>query len=280
MTFTSIVIAGGALKAASVIGCIKFLEERNAMKDLRNYVGTSAGALLCFMLVIGYSSKEIREVVLDCLYTQDIMSVNVEDLFNILTTYGMNSGTMLVDMVRRILFKKVKRNDITFIEIAKTYGKNLVVCVTNLTKETCEYMSVDTCPNMSVVDAIRISCSIPFFFTPVVLNDMYYVDGGLYNNFPIDYFNEHSLKDIIGINIINTNYTKTDSFIAYALFMLNSIIQKVNKGTYTNQEKNIITIEIEDTQWFSFSTMQFNFPKEKIDDYIKYGYEKMRQRLQ
>ena len=45
---------------------------------------------------------------------------------------------------------------------------------------------------MSVITAVRISCSIPVFFTPVKYNDCYYVDGGVTNNFPINYCNKNT----------------------------------------------------------------------------------------
>jgi predicted patatin/cPLA2 family phospholipase len=55
---------------------------------------------------------------------------------------------------------------------------------------------------MSVITAVRISCSIPVFFTPVLYNNCYYVDGGIKNNFPINYCNK---KTTLGLYIKNNN---------------------------------------------------------------------------
>jgi predicted acylesterase/phospholipase RssA len=280
MSFTSIVIAGGALKVLSAIGCVKYLQEKQVLGSLRNFVGTSAGAVLCFFLALGYKWDEILQFAVENLYNNDIMSVDVDDMFNVLTTYGLSQGESLKDFFVKALYKKLKRRDITFMEAAKSLGKNIVICVSNLTKEQSEYISVDTHPDMSVIDALRISCSIPFFFTPVTMNECIYVDGALYNNFPMSYFSSNMLKDIIGINIINKNYQKNDNFISFSLFILNSVISKINQTTYNDEKNNIVTIDIEDTPWFSFTTFSFSFPKEKIQEYVQTGYDIAKSRIQ
>jgi hypothetical protein len=63
------------------------------------------------------------------------------ELFN---QYGLNSGTNIELFVKRIIKKKYNDENITFVDLAKKTGKNLVVCVSNLTKEVPEYFNVDT----------------------------------------------------------------------------------------------------------------------------------------
>ena len=36
-----------------------------------------------------------------------------------------------------------------------------------------------------IVEAVTASCSIPVIFSPVVINGIHYVDGGLFRNFPV-----------------------------------------------------------------------------------------------
>ena len=50
---------------------------------------------------------------------------------------------------------------------------------------------------MRVLDALQITMSIPFMFKPVLYNDNYYVDGGLYDPYPIKY--AKNLNKTIGI---------------------------------------------------------------------------------
>jgi predicted acylesterase/phospholipase RssA len=279
MTFTSIVIAGGAFKVLATIGCIKYLEERNMIASIKNYVGTSAGAMMCFFLVLGYKSQDITDFITENIHDDNICTFDIEGIFNFFSTYGVCDGKNLTTFFERILYKKHKLKDITFMEVAKRLGKNLVVAVSNLTKEQTEYFSVDTVPDMSVIFALRISCSIPFVFTPVSYKDQLYVDGGLYQNFPIKYFSGPSLKDIIGINILAKDYQNTSDFMGFSLFILQSILSKLGNDQESCKDRNIINISIEDKSWFSFETMKVSVTNEQIFNYIDYGYKLIKESI-
>lgn len=278
--YTSIVIAGGAMKVLAVIGIIKYLEEKDLLKYVRNYVGTSAGAIMALLLSLGYGSNEIHKLALQTLQDNSVTTFDPTDIFDIFDNYGLSSGDNLEVLFNKLISKKFHKNDMNFIDFVKATGKNLVICVSNLSKETHEYFSVDTTPNLSVAKAIRISCSIPLMYSPVTLNDNMYLDGGLYNNFPIDYFSDHVLKDILGINITTSNYQKSDNFINYVRFILNSLIEKFNNKSINNKDRNVITLEFEDDDtWFSLSEIKISLTKDKMDKYILLGYNKAKDNL-
>lgn len=278
-SFTSIVISGGAMKVISTIGCYRYLEEQNMVTNIRNYVGTSAGSIICFFMILEYRSSEIISFMNENLNDKNINTFDMEKVFNLLSDYGISDGSNIIEFLERIIYKKLKVRDITFLELTKLIGKNFVVCVSNLTKESEEFISVDTHPNMSVIKAIRASCSIPYLFNPVKMNDQVYIDGALYNNFPVNYFKDNRLKDILGINIVQKNYQKTTDIISYSLFLVYSVINKVNRKTYDDNDKNIVTIDIEDTDWFSFQNLQVQVTKEMIDNYVNIGYHLMRDKF-
>lgn len=280
MHFTSIVIAGGALKVISVIGCIKYLEEKNMVTNMKNFAGTSAGSIMCLFLVLGFTYAEMIEFLYVNLSDKAITSFDPEECLSMLESYGLNSGGNLELLIQRMLFKKLKVKDITFIELAKITGKNLVVCVSNLTKERSEFFSVDTMPQLSVVTAIRVSCCIPILFTPISINDDVFMDGGLYDNFPIDYFKHSTLKDILGINVIYKNYQRTDTFFNYMMFILSSLLDKVNTKSMNDTSKNIVTLDFEEDDWFSITELCVKFPKERWSTYVQYGYNRIKQQLE
>ncbi len=281
MQFTSIVIAGGALKVISVIGCIKYLEENNKLSTIKNFVGTSAGSIMCLFMILGYTYSEIIDFFIHNLSDEKISKLDPEECFELLSQYGLNSGTNIELFVKRMIKKKLNcgNENMTFLDLAKKTGKNLVVCVANLTKEKPEYFNVDTMPNLSIATAIRVSCSIPLLFTPISINDNVYIDGGLYNNFPIDYFKNNTLQDILGINIKYNRYQKTDTFLNYLMFMINSLIDKANIVYSFDVEKNIVTIDFEEDEWISFTELGVKFPPEKWVNYINLGYAKIKQSL-
>jgi predicted acylesterase/phospholipase RssA len=280
MHFTSIVIAGGALKVISVIGCIKYLQEKDLIKNIKNLVGTSAGSIMCLFLALDYKFAEIIDFLVHNLNDPEINTFDPTECFDILTNYGMNSGKNIELLLQRIIYKKLKLIDISFIELAKLSGKNLVVCVANLSKEQTEFFNVDTMPNLSIVTAIRISCCIPIIYSPLTINDDIYMDGGMYNNFPIDYFKNNTLKDILGINIVYKNYKSVDNLFSYINFIVNSLVEKVNSKILNDIEKNIIIMDFIEDDWFSLTELKLKFPKEHWVSYINMGYKNIKEKLE
>lgn len=271
--YSSIVIAGGALKLISVIGCIKYLEELNLIKNLKNMVGSSAGSIISLCLALNYSSKEMQELFSNIINELTLTENDLEQTLNMFETYGLNDGNNINKLVEKILYVKTGHNDITFIELAKLMGKNLVVCVSNITKQKEEYLSVDTNPNMSILLAIRMSCSIPILFNPILYNDDLYIDGGIYNNFPLEYF-KNNMEDIIGINIKSKSKLDTTSFINYISYIISIISSRISLKLENNKCKNIFTIEIDDSMNNIINILDIGntYSKEKINEIINQGY--------
>ena len=80
-------------------------------------------------------------------------------------------------------------------------------------------------PDLKLIDAIFITCSIPFLFQPTYLNNTYLVDGGVICNYPLDYCIEDGAKEdeILGIQFhLNKDITRyidpsTNIFILWLL---------------------------------------------------------------
>lgn len=281
--FSSLVIAGGATKVISGIGILKFLEEQGMVNSIKNLVGTSAGAVLCAFITLGYNSDEIKDFFIkNFCKDESITKMNLDEIFSIFTSYGLNNGDNLKMFFERMISTKLgpHRRNITFIDLAKLSGKNLVICVANLTKERQEFWSVDTTPNMQIITALRASCAIPIVFTPVRIDDNIFVDGGLYDNFPMDYFSNKTLRDILGVNIISKGYQKNSNFMEYIKYIISSVMNKLcNKILEDNKDDNMITLEFEDDNWFSLMDMSIRIPEEMITNYIDIGYQKIKERL-
>ena len=113
-----------------------------------------------------------------------------------------DSGNNVFKVIKIMLYNKLKKDDITFKELYDLTGKNLNVAGTCLNTMSVEYFNKDTYPEMSVLTAIKLSCSIPFFFKPVVFNDKYYVDGSLTDNYPVNFYEQKTLGFVLTSNSI------------------------------------------------------------------------------
>lgn len=188
--FSRIVFSGGAVPALCFFGCLQYLEHTGLLLGIDTFVGSSAGAIVGFMTVLGYSPREAC----DFFMTSGVQAhtVNELDVFNamfgpqtFMDTLGFDDGSRWLAFLGDALQSKLGQRDISFGELAKVTGKVFVVCVTNLTKVRREYLSVDTTPDLSVLLAVRMSTSVPILYVPVVHAGSIYVDGSVLDNCPI-----------------------------------------------------------------------------------------------
>lgn len=280
-TYTSLVVSGGHMKSISCIGCLAYLQEVGLLASIRNFIGTSAGSIMCLFAVLGFRPQDMVRFLMQNLTNDEISDFNIDNVFGILDTYGLSDGANIERFVSLMLHEKLKLNDITFIDLAKQTGKNLVVCVSNITKHQAEYWSVDTTPNVSVVTAIRASCSLPLIFTPVKYHDDLYIDGGLFDNFPMNYFQESNLKDVLGINVMSSNLpNKVGNITDYIYLVLQLVLKRITETHENDPKNNVVTLELQDTMWVSLTDMRINISKDVIEEYIMIGYIKMKELLE
>lgn len=283
-TFHNLVISGGASKTISVVGALQYLEECGKLGHINTFVGTSAGAILCFMLALSMNTKEIIIEIREHFLGKNIHVLELEDLLNLnfLESFGIDNGNKLENWLRDLLKRRMKRESITFIQMAKSCGKNLVICVANLTMHTSEHFSVDSQPHMDVIKALRISSSIPLIYTPVKIQDCLYADGGVYESFPITYFDKHrdQLKDTLAINTVTKLQNKTpETFIEYIADLMNSIYERANKIQSVSDKLHLISIEFDNDIPLGIDFEKMTFPIS--DDYIEkvktLGYDTIKQ---
>ena len=277
--FRNLIISGGSTKTIAVIGALMYMEEHHMVDNLVNIVGTSAGSILGFMLVLGFSAAEIAAVVKKEFIGGSYHHLDYDELlaFTVLETFGLDSGARLTEFLTSQVKKKIGNSDVTFMELAKLSGKNLVVCAANLSKQTSEYLCVDTVPDLSVITAIRMSVSIPVIFTPVRYNGDFYVDGALYECLPIGYMAnfKDTLKDTLAINTRGLMHHTMDNIGGYLNCILDSLVAKANHPKEISSKICMFDIDFEGVDMLSIDmeTMSFEIDAERIKDNIKRGYE-------
>ena len=202
-------ITGGGVKDIALIGSLKVIESKGILKNIKKYAGSSAGGIICVLLNLGLSPDEI----LNTIFAQKT-NVICGDIFlmvplNMIFKYGFFSGKKMVDYIENLFNKYNYDKDITFKELYKLTGKVLVLTGTSLNVMDTYYFNYQTTPNMRIIDALRITISIPIYFSSVKyeIEDKIHtwVDGGVLQNFPIYYY---ELVDECGKYILNSSDLK------------------------------------------------------------------------
>ena len=190
-----LVFGGGFLKGYGLLGCMKYLFEKDIVKNIDTYIGSSVGAFVLMFLVLGYNQEEIE----DLIYTYDFHkfeNFTMENILNFNMNFGVDDGIKFVQFIKNAIYFKTKNYYITFKQLYELTGKRFIVTGTNIELRTCEYFSHLTTPDMPVWLAVRISTSFPFFFNKVEYNGINYIDGAASSNCSIEYI-EDVLKETI-----------------------------------------------------------------------------------
>jgi predicted acylesterase/phospholipase RssA len=262
MCYDTLCLSGGGINGLDIIGSLKYLNDNKIIKinNIKIFIGTSVGSLICILLVIGYKINFIIKIV----YKLDFNKIKVDfDLDNLIENYGIDNGSRIISVIQTLLFNKINLYDLSFKDLYKRTGKNLKIIVVNLTKKKEELLSYETTPHMSIILAIRMSISIPLVFYPVKYNNNLYIDGGLLNNFGFNYCNP---KKSIGICIdikIDKNPDNLFDYIKDIMLILQKAVSHLN-----NINENMIIIESKSI----FSS--FYLDKEMKYKLIKNGYKK------
>ena len=215
------VFEGGGVKGIAFAGAIK-VAEAAGVAEWKNVAGTSAGAIAACLLAVGYHATELDRI-MTVKYRQfaDYGRGGLpRGLLNSLWMRGLAPGRFFEDWLRghvaaSPLGTKLGGRELTFADVARddlptdltqderrralyrlrviasdvTAGRMLVLPHDiegfSLTRNGLA-LTPDTLP---LVQAVRMSMSFPFLYTPVVLwqgdRPHFIVDGGLLSNFPV-----------------------------------------------------------------------------------------------
>lgn len=203
-TVHNLVMEGAGIRGLAYCGALEELSDQRKLENLDRVAGTSAGAIVACFLSVGYTPKEIADIV----GFTDFGTFNDGEYFFIggtermLSDYGWYQGEAFLGWLESHVSRKTGSADLTFNDLhAASPEKNyldLYVTGTNLSRQCAVTFSYETYPDMRIVDAVRTSMSVPLWFEAVHLDSIggvvepgegdVFVDGGVLTNFPIDLF--------------------------------------------------------------------------------------------
>ncbi|MCJ7516124.1 MAG: patatin-like phospholipase family protein [Dehalococcoidia bacterium] len=211
--FRNLVFEGGGVKGIAYVGALCVLEEKRIVPNIVRVGGTSAGAINATLIALGFTNAEQRDILWNLNFKNfmdDTWGV-VRDVQRLIDKYGWYKGDFFHKWISGHIQKKLGDPNATFQNLMEAKKPDLYVYGTNLSTHFGEVFSIEHTPTMRIADAVRISMSIPLFFTAIrnARNDVY-VDGGVLCNYPVKLFDRE--KYIDAENLINMA-VKTEYYI-------------------------------------------------------------------
>jgi predicted acylesterase/phospholipase RssA len=192
-----LVLSGGGTNGVAMLGALHALESRGCLRAIRRFVGTSVGGVVAMLVAVGYRAVEIYRV----LQGIDFRTFNELDCDSVLMFYdtlGAVDGEPVMRLLRVMLAKKGIAEGVTFHELLQhTGGRALCLTGYNVLTSKTESFSHANHPSMAVLQAARITISIPLYFRPVEFNGGLYVDGGLVEPTPVRFCRNRATSIVV-----------------------------------------------------------------------------------
>lgn len=264
--YDTLVLSGGGIKGSYFLKNLKLIDNLCGLNNIKNFVGSSVGGIVLYILALGFNINEMIKLFIEINF-EKMQNINLQNLF---VNYGLDNGEKFYMFYKLLLQKKFGRESMTFKELYDLTGNYLCFTGTNLNKKCCEYFSPDETPDLDIILGLRITTCIPPYFTPIILNGDYYIDGALYDNLPISYIKlkKWDEKKVIGMILISkeVEYEKIEGFDEYLLLILSNF-QKIIEYNIKDLPENVLIIKTE-----HMSPLSVNKTYEEKIEMLKNGY--------
>ncbi|WP_334167033.1 patatin-like phospholipase family protein, partial [Phocaeicola paurosaccharolyticus] len=271
----AVVLSGGGAKGMAHIGALEVIKKVGIPIDY--YVGTSMGAIIGGLSSIGYSPEQLDSMVRiqnwSMLLSDRIPRVNQ----NIQDRETAEKYIISVPFAMKMKLPqgggliKGQNLDNLFSELTIGYHDSL-----DFNKLPVPFACVsDNIVNGKEVNfhsgvlsqAMRASMAIPGVFTPVRMDSMVLVDGGVINNYPVNVAKAMGADYIIGIDVQSN--LKPASELGTAPSILGQLINLMGEEMYKkNLKQSDVVIKV-DVKGYSAAS----FTPEAIDTLIRRGRE-------
>lgn len=234
-----VALSGGGAKGFAHLGVLQALNETDLYPEVIS--GTSAGAFAGVLYADGYTPEEI-------------LSFFKKKVFREFAEFTIpHGGFFKSDRFRSFLKKHLRAR--TFEELRIP----LHAVATDIEHGESKVFS-----SGPLIPAVIASCSVPIIFRPVEINGHYYVDGGLFKNFPVSTIRRECEK-IIGVNvspITKSDFRSSIKYIAERSFHYMS-------GSNTLLDRNLCDYLIESTSLSKYSM----FDLDHVEEIYQAGYD-------
>ncbi|MDU4695208.1 MULTISPECIES: patatin-like phospholipase family protein [Paenibacillus] len=280
------VFEGGGVKGISLAGAVRAAEKYGAR--FHRVAGTSSGSIIASMIAAGYSADEMKDLIMTTSFSKFLKRAPIFNLalvgpaLRILFKKGLYAGEALEEWVRQILLAKGIRTfgdltpgKLTIIASDITSGKIMVL------PDDLDKIGINPA-TFEVARAVRMSCSIPYFFDPVLLRlppklakgkpfaeqFLHIVDGGLLSNFPLWLFDREEPRQgerrvpTVGFQMVGKNTNKPHG-ITGPFSMLQAIVETMlsaHDERYIEQSNRYRTVKI---PTLGIGTTQFDISDEE-----------------
>jgi len=247
-----LVISGGDISYFSMLGTIKALIKKNInITNLENIYAVSAGSMIGLLLCL---KLDYNEIIINYFIErpwEKLLKFNSDDFLNLYESLGIINEELFYGVFIPLLKSCEFDENITMLELFEYSNIKLNIYSTKYSDLSLHCFNHVNNPDIKVLDAIFMSCSIPILFKPLKINDDYYIDGGYNCTFPMQFCIEENenKSDILGIysdaSSDPTKLNEDENILSfYAKLLLKLILKKREDYQQISDENSVNRIII------------------------------------
>lgn len=257
MTIRHLVFSSGGYKGLYIIGAFKLLLDNKVINvdEIRNIWGTSIGSVMGAIICLKPDFNDIVEFILKKPWQKEL-DLSLEKILETVGKKGFFGKKIMKNFFEHILRNNGLSKTITLKELYEHSNIKLNILVTNLTNFKLEIFNHETTPDLNLIDALYMSCTIPFVFQPCFKEECCYMDGAMINAYPMNLCLEElektedfNKKEILGFKIINEKIKdcqENSSIFYFGYYMIHKIIH--DNYNYKIEDKEINEVIIPGTE--------------------------------
>lgn len=258
MTIKHLVLSGGGPIGFRFLGILEELNRHNywSIEDIKTIHATSIGTIVGSFLCLKYDWETLNKYIIERPWN-DVFKLNIKQILEVYYKKGLYDKKIVETVFKPLLAAKDLSLNITLKEFYEYSKIEFFLYTFELNQFQTVELSYKTHPDLTLIEAISMSCALPGIFIPICFNNGCYIDGGVMMNYPINYAVENYNEDeILALNYIkdssNNNYiineesTLLDFIIKLSVNAKDYIINTVKNKRIKNQIDciaNVLTLD-------------------------------------
>ena len=252
MPIKHLVISGGGPVGFTYLGALEYLNKSQFWnrENIESIYATSIGSVIATCICLNYDWETLNKYVLERPW-HEVFKISGQQIFDSYYKKGLYDKKILETVLKPLLEAKDLSVKITLKEVYEYSKIDLHIFTFDINKFDTVELSHNSHPNLLLVEALTMSCSIPGIIMPVIMDGCCFIDGGVLCNFPINQcLRDHNVEDeIFGINYIcndsKTTVTQDTTLLEYTIAITLNATLFITSSNKTSTIKNCILYEVD-----------------------------------
>ena len=247
MPIKHLVLCGGGYLGLYHLGALTRLLNVGYIKreNITTIHGTSIGAFFGTVFCMNVNWDTTIEYFIKRPWNK-VLTITPNKVFQAISKKGLYDKETFDKLIIPLIKSRNFDETLTLEQLYEISNVTLYMYTINLNTFTLEEISHHTHPKLTVLDALYMTCSLPYLFQPLIKGDKCYIDGGLINNYPI----RESLhiagrpEEVLGIRFQGSrsiqSINESHNVFEYGYFLYRTLIQNIRNTDYPEIPHEIV----------------------------------------